>query len=246
MSTLQLLIDQGNTRAKFALFDRQNNIITRVDESELPIIKQRIVGVVAASVQNDLDIWLTSWLAKNQLTGINVNIINTPKHAFGVTVAYQEYTRLGVDRWLAILAAYSITNKPSVIADFGTALTIDVVDGAGQHQGGWILPGFNTTINALLNNTKKIEPRSRHSTRLELGQSTEACLYNGVLVSHLLPLQHACQQLAAASETEIVCIFTGGDAENYFEQFRYLIGELNCALKRLDDLVFIGLRHYCD
>ena len=58
----------------------------------------------------------------------------------GVRIAYAEPARLGVDRFLALLAAHARGSKPWLIAGVGTALTIDLLDGEGLHRGGRIGP----------------------------------------------------------------------------------------------------------
>jgi type III pantothenate kinase len=59
----------------------------------------------------------------------------------GMTTRYREPRQLGVDRWLAALAAYDAERGPVCVIDVGTALTVDVVTAAGTHIGGLIAPG---------------------------------------------------------------------------------------------------------
>ncbi|MET0583114.1 MAG: type III pantothenate kinase, partial [Pseudoxanthomonas sp.] len=58
----------------------------------------------------------------------------------GVRIAYAEPARLGVDRFLALLAANGRGAGPWLIASVGTALTIDLLDRQGLHRGGRIGP----------------------------------------------------------------------------------------------------------
>ena len=59
----------------------------------------------------------------------------------GVRIAYAEPARLGVDRFLALLAAHARgKNQPWLIAGVGTALTVDLLDAEGLHRGGRIGP----------------------------------------------------------------------------------------------------------
>ena len=67
---------------------------------------------------------------------------------------------LGVDRWLAILAAAFklYPQKNVLIIDAGTATTVDLLAKSGVHQGGWILPGItipclNSVLNLILRST---------------------------------------------------------------------------------------------
>lgn len=58
----------------------------------------------------------------------------------GVRIAYAEPSRLGVDRFLGLLAAHARAPVPWLIVSAGSALTVDLLDGAGQHRGGVIAP----------------------------------------------------------------------------------------------------------
>lgn len=67
----------------------------------------------------------------------------------GVRIAYADPARLGVDRFLALLAAHARGSQSWLIAGVGTALTIDLLDARGQHRGGRIAPSPRTMREAL-------------------------------------------------------------------------------------------------
>src|SRR5690606_40574629 len=61
----------------------------------------------------------------------------------GLHCAYAQPERLGVDRWLALLAAHhDAPAAPALVISAGTALTVDRLDPAGRHRGGVIAPGL--------------------------------------------------------------------------------------------------------
>jgi pantothenate kinase type III len=82
--------------------------------------------------------------------------IYTQKYALGVRNAYPKHNKLGVDRWLAMLAAYHYYNAPVCIVSCGSALTLDIVDSQGQHLGGMIMPGLNLMQQALSRGTANL------------------------------------------------------------------------------------------
>ncbi len=57
----------------------------------------------------------------------------------GVRIAYAEPRRLGVDRFLSLLAAHAL-GGPTLVCGVGTALTLDLIDADGRHRGGRIAP----------------------------------------------------------------------------------------------------------
>ena len=89
-----------------------------------------------------------------------------PRHArtehcsHGVTVGYGVPERLGVDRWLGLLAAHRICEGPVIIVDAGTAVTYDLLLADGRHLGGLILPGIEMMRDSLLSGTRipRVEP----------------------------------------------------------------------------------------
>ena len=64
----------------------------------------------------------------------------------GVVNAYQPAQGLGADRWLCLLAAADLVARDAMIVGAGSAITIDLLRSDGQHLGGAILPGSNTSI----------------------------------------------------------------------------------------------------
>lgn len=67
--------------------------------------------------------------------------------AGGPKLGYRDPSELGVDRWLALLAA--MEHAPCAIALAGTCLTLDALDREGRHWPGWILPGLALLERAL-------------------------------------------------------------------------------------------------
>lgn len=76
----------------------------------------------------------------------------------GVSNAYTTPGQLGVDRWLAGLAAWSQSQgSPCLVVDAGSALTIDTIDDAAVFRGGYIIPGLVMMQQSLVANTGKID-----------------------------------------------------------------------------------------
>jgi len=77
-------------------------------------------------------------------------------NALGLTNGYADPTRLGADRWAALLGLLTHTppgHGPVMLASFGTATTIDTLTSARQFVGGLILPGPAMMLDALANRT---------------------------------------------------------------------------------------------
>ena len=86
--------------------------------------------------------------------GLEAQFAVTRQDCLGLRVAYAEPARLGVDRWLALLAALGRGADAAVIVDVGTAATFDVLAPAGRHLGGLILPGLTMMRDSLFAGTQ--------------------------------------------------------------------------------------------
>jgi type III pantothenate kinase len=95
---------------------------------------------------------------------------------------YAEPQQLGVDRWLAILAAYDRQQGAVCVVDAGTATTVDVVQADGAHLGGFILPGVDLMAQSLLDATgdlARLSDKPARAASLEPGASTGTAIRDG-------------------------------------------------------------------
>ena len=160
--------------------------------------------------------------------------------ALGVQCAYRDHGRLGIDRWLALLAGWSLAAGPCVVVDAGTALTLDWVDRSGQHQGGLILPGLRLGIGALLQGTSNVLVDFDKLDQAEVlpGRNTTDAVYNGALFAQVATVEYALKQLQQ-QEPAAKLLITGGDGA--------LVGRhLGCHYQFIEDLVFQGMRLLAD
>jgi len=211
----RLLIDVGNSRLKWALADEQRilgqaqALAHRGDPAALIERLALPPGVRAAWIANvtgdDLGQRLAAELRqRHRLTSHFARPVDGVK---GLSIAYQDPARLGVDRWLALLAAWTRDRTAACVVSAGTALTFDAVDGRGQHLGGIIASGLTTAQQAVLGATRFAAAGPEREYGAGLGTDTEACVRQGAL--------HACaglvERLAARHGGERRYL-SGGDA----------------------------------
>ncbi|MGH8083953.1 MAG: type III pantothenate kinase [Lysobacter sp.] len=67
-------------------------------------------------------------------------VARTSRSWNGLRIAYDDPSRLGVDRFLAMLAVHARGDGVALVCGVGTALTLDLVDADGRHRGGRIAP----------------------------------------------------------------------------------------------------------
>lgn len=159
----------------------------------------------------------------------------------GVSNGYEEYERLGMDRWLALVGAYSIAGKACVVLDLGTAVTSDFVDSGGQHLGGFICPGLPLMRSQLRTHTRRIRyddaaAEQAHSSFMP-GRSTAEAVERGCA---LMIRGFVATQVEIAQQhwgDDFLLFVTGGDAE--------LVKDSMAGAKLVPDLIFVGLSLAC-
>ena len=124
----------------------------------------------------------------------------------GLRSAYADAARLGVDRWLAMLALWTQRGLAFGVASAGTALTFDAVDASGQHQGGVIAPGLAAMIDATLGRTRFAVGEMQDGFDTGLGRDTEGCVRQGALHAAAGLLDRLAAQHAGTR------VLAGGDA----------------------------------
>jgi type III pantothenate kinase len=180
---LILQLDIGNTRIKWRLVDGTDTVdggaIVRDGGLVLPALEQALEQVWVASVAGDEQ----EALLRQEFAGLDVWFARTGGRACGVRNSYAQPQRMGVDRWLAMLAAWNQAGDAVCVVDAGSALTIDFVSAGGSHLGGYILPGLDSMERALLSDTDRVRFADAPRDSLAPGQSTEEAVYNGLLLS---------------------------------------------------------------
>jgi type III pantothenate kinase len=231
-------IDCGNTRAKW----RRES-----DEVHVHAYSEKFAASKLAAALRDAERVRLAAVKVNEFVeqliqncdshGVAVDIAVTAKHAAGVTNSYEDVSRMGVDRWLAIVAAYNHHKQACVVIDAGTALTVDCIDDSGVHRGGLIVPGKQLLLQSLNQNTSKVVfPLDGKLGPLLPGCSTQEAVYNGA--THMLAgtVHEAVDSFRASVGHEINIYLAGGDAGE-------LMPSLRIELEKWPDIVLDGLRY---
>lgn len=117
----------------------------------------------------------------NEQFALKVNYASVQAEFAGLKNAYQDFATLGVDRWLAMLAAYSAVRSAVCVVDCGSAMTIDLVNAGGQHEGGFIVPGIQLMKRSLGEHTANLTYHPDPNISLEPGKKTAEAINHGVL-----------------------------------------------------------------
>jgi type III pantothenate kinase len=132
---------------------------------------------------------------------------------FPIEISIDEPDKVGIDRVLAASAAYAVVEHAVVVADFGTAVTIDLVDDRGVFCGGVIFPGFEMSSNALHNDTAQLPKVTVTKPEWPFGKNTVDAINAGLYYSAISSLQEIVRRYAETLGTWPQTIITGSGAK---------------------------------
>lgn len=245
-----LLVDIGNTRIKWATFDGRDLSPSQagahkdwthdVVERKLlaPIAKPTRVIIANVAGPHIADIVSSALQSKWALTA---EFVQSSRQAGGVRSGYRIPEQLGVDRWLAAIAAYNLEKRPVCIANVGTALTVDGVDSQGRHLGGIIVPGPQMMLAGLFRETGEIEQRARVHDQTSgdaaptlFADNTRDAVENGVTEALAATIERAHADLCARVGAASALVLSGGGAGR-------IASALRVPFRMAPDLVLRGL-----
>jgi type III pantothenate kinase len=232
---MNLQIDAGNSFIKWRVMDgdyiqsRGMQATQEVMESGLDLTGA--VDIIQARMSSVANKALTKHL-HNQLLqrfDVQLQLARVSNSAAGVTCGYQSPETLGVDRWLAVVAAYQHYAGAVLVVDAGSAITMDLVGPKGEHLGGYILPGLEMMRQALWQGTEAVQVASADPRDMLVpGDTTQVAVNRGCLLTAIAAIEKLAGQYPAT------LILTGGDS-------KMLLEALSLKAEHRPDLVLDGL-----
>ncbi|MBX2808399.1 MAG: type III pantothenate kinase [Cellvibrionaceae bacterium] len=212
-------VDMGNTRLKWRL-RAEAKVVCRgaimnneMDAlfTEIVSAQHRPLGVYVACVVPEHQAKFN--LRCQQHWGLQPVYAVVEERYNGLINAYDDRSQMGVDRWLAMVAAYSAAQKPCVVIACGSAITVDVVAAQGRHLGGYIAPGIDLMRKALFVHTSRVKLDSIDTASVAStpGVSTRDAVASGLLEAHLGLVRTAIDVVKTACEMPMRIHITGGD-----------------------------------
>lgn len=241
---MKLLVDAGNSRIKWWVPECQAHGV--VDRLALDDLAGEIAAVIDISKLSSVRVSCVAGKSiETQLRGelgfardLDVKFARVSSPLPILTVAYREIHRLGVDRWLAMLAVREkFPDRFCAVLDAGSAVTVDFVTAAGVHEGGMIVPGVQTMARALWSNTSDVAvERLELVPRWRPGVDTYDCVRQGVsaLYKGLVNEVHSYIDGSAERHLSPAIVVTGGDRHWFTQAFSSpVVVDPNLVLKGL-------------
>jgi len=220
-----LAVDVGNTRLKWALYAAPVpgavmvahgavflEAIDQLAESQwcdLPAPASMLGSIVAGEgirrrTEEQLEVW-----------DVEPRWVVSGASACGVSNGYDHPTRLGVDRWVALIGArHRIlargAPRPILVVMVGTAVTVDALDTEGNFLGGLILPGFGLMLRALEMGTAGLKAPTGEA--VEFPTNTSDALMSGGADAIAGAVERMHRKLLKRCGQEPALIMSGGAA----------------------------------
>jgi type III pantothenate kinase len=212
------LFDLGNTRLKCAPL-RDDGAVGEV--LALPHRHDDVAAALERAVPARIDVAYLASVADPALRVAvlqaltarcgRVSLARTQRRGGGVAIAYAQPHRLGVDRYLALIAARERAPGGALVCGVGTALTIDLLDADGCHLGGRIAPSPELMREALHQRAAQL-PVGGGAYR-EFADDTDDALASGCLGAAIALVERsAAEARARVSEPPALLLHGGGAA----------------------------------
>lgn len=222
---MKLLLDLGNTRLKLALAQPGQALHSQAlthAAADFPARLEAWLHLHGAGIAADA-VWLATVappetnrmvLAACARAGLRPHQVTPRREALGLQLAYAEPMRLGVDRWLALLALQQESAAPCLVAGVGSALTLDALAPGGRHLGGLIAPTPEGMCTALQARLPHLPRRAAGATRIDwLGQDTDACIESGCVLAAAGLIEASLRRLSGHLGEHAALVLSGGGAE---------------------------------
>ena len=225
MSQSKIFIDIGNSAVKWRT--KESNVyfesVDKFLSNTLPQADSAWVSAVAnLYIVDDIKILFKEF-----------HIVNSQKKCKNLVVAYDDPSSLGSDRFCAMLGSMNqFSKKPLLVIDIGSAMTFDVIDEYGYHQGGLIMPG----LGVLRKSFPKFKTSDVSTSISTLATNTTDAWKSGTQAMLISSINDQIEKFNDMFSDGIVTI-CGGFAKE-------IINELPDSVQIFDNLVLDGLECY--
>ena len=231
-----LTSDIGNTNITLGLFDNE----ALVEEFRLASDKDLSLEeyeVLLKSLFKDFKI--DGCIVGSVVEELNNKFMNAVKNVFGIEPVFLTNKintgvkiktdfpdEVGADRIANAIGAYVLYNKPTIVVDFGTATTFDIINAEGEFIGGIIAPGINLQMKVLNKFTSKLPRIDVAISTKAIGHNTTDAILSGVIRGTACMIDGLVKQCEKELGQKAVLVATGGYSgliANYLERpFDYI------------------------
>lgn len=216
---MNLTIDIGNTRCKYAIIEKSDIIEVRIESDiSLEHIREIVnnyprVSKAILSTVRQIDFLIISQLESM----FNAFVLLTEDTKIPIENLYKTKNTLGKDRLAAVVGANNIfPNTNVLVIDLGTAITYDFINENNQFMGGNISPGLEMRYKALHHFTRQLPLLEKENEFDLIADHTKGAIISGVQNGIIFEIEGYIN-LFNQKFDELIIILSGGDA-NFFDK----------------------------
>ena len=249
-----IVVDVGNTNIVIGIYsdnkiykvNRFNTKDNNISQSLKNLFNHRNISkydfdykiCIISSVVPYIDQKIIVFFRSLNFKVLNVKISNIPQNI----KFHYKFGQLGSDRIANTYSAIEKYGNNSIVVDFGTATTFDVIKNK-IYEGGIIAPGINISHEALVNNTSKLNKILIERTKSIVGKNTKSSMQSGFYWGYISLINGIIDKIIIQKKFKPTIILTGGLAnifkkeiafKTYYEPYLtlqglYLIGQTKYA-----------------
>lgn len=136
-------------------------------------------------------------------------VVIEPGVRSGIPIRYDDPREVGADRIANAVGAVSLYGGPTIVVDFGTGTTFDVISQACEYLGGVIAPGVEISLEALFERAAALRSVELTAPRSVIGRSTAESLQSGAVFGYAAQVDGLCRRIMAEIG-EATVVGTGG------------------------------------
>jgi type III pantothenate kinase len=137
-------------------------------------------------------------------------IVVGPGVRTGMPILYENPREVGADRIVNAIAAFARAERETIVVDFGTATTFDVISGKGEYLGGVIVPGIGISADALFARAAKLPRVEIRRPDRVIGRTTTSAMQSGLVFGYVGLVEGLVQRIGAELGCKPMVIATGG------------------------------------
>ncbi|ARV12418.1 pantothenate kinase [Gilvibacter sp. SZ-19] len=243
---MNLIVDIGNTRTKFAVF--KDGILQELKYSEAGTESQQLEQLLEQYPQLEKAILsATGHIPDALYNGLNQALALIPlSHRLLLPFKnlYATPETLGLDRIaLVAAAAKHFPGQNCLVIDAGTCVTFDLLEADGSYRGGAISPGLRMRYEAMHHFTANLPLLDPQQIESYQGDSTANAMHAGAFRGLIHELNGAIDETKARFD-DLTVILTGGDAQILRDHLKNgIFANSNFLLEGLDFLLELNALH---
>jgi type III pantothenate kinase len=228
-----LAIDSGNTNIVFAVFEGETcrrqwrsssdpqrtadeyavwlNQLMALDGIAPADIDGAIIANVVPAAQHGLVTLCRRYFGSEPL------VVGEQGLDLGIGILVDHPDEVGADRLINAVAVRELHQGPTIVIDFGTATTFDVVDEKGNYCGGVIAPGINLSLEALHMAAAKLPRIAVKKPEHVIGKGTVAAMRSGVYWGYVGLIEGLVARITKEYGRQMTVVATGGLAPVFTE-----------------------------